>query len=400
VKFFKPLMQFLIAALLLSACGTPTPTPTDASPDVSVGKVTDYSIKIEQEQGSGAVCGASATYFVTASITADGIVGAAYEVSSSSSGGQIPTGGNFQNLDNNGLSESVSAATTFDKADTKTFTWRLTGLYSYPNDITVKIRVNDGEFKSATVDCGSASQPAATAISTTAAGCTDTAAYVTDDGKDGTVYPPNTAFTKTWKLRNTVTCIWDNSYTVSYISGAKMSQSPTYTILPSGGTVAPGGDVDISVELTSPPTAGDYRADWQLVNTGGFALLPFYLTLKVADQSSGGGAITNTVPQIVLEQGSGVACTDISTYFVYVDVTSNGATTTDYRIDLTDGSGQVPNGVFDSGSPEEKGTLTFPSAGTQKVSLHVKGPYGYPKDITVRVYIGGTSVGSVAVACP
>ncbi len=81
------LFLFVIFTLLLSACGSPAPTETpteEAAPANTVGKVTDYSIKIEQEQGSGDACGADATYFVTATITADGIVAASYEVSRSS----------------------------------------------------------------------------------------------------------------------------------------------------------------------------------------------------------------------------------------------------------------------------------------------------------------------------
>ena len=59
------------------------------------------------------------------------------------------------------------------------------------------------------------------------------------------------------------------------------------------------------------------------------------------------GGITNTSVRIVQEQGSGAACTANSTYFVYVDISSNGPTTALYEIDVTDASGQVPDGVFD-----------------------------------------------------
>ena len=402
-------LKFVVFTLLLSACGSPAPTETpteEAAPaSATIGKVTDYSIKIEQEQGSGDACSANATYFVTATITADGVVAASYEVFSASAGGQIPTGGNFQDLTDNGLSESVAAGLIFDKAETKTLTWRLTGPYSYPNDITVNLRVNDGEFKSASVDCGSAaaSQPTATTAPASAAGCTDSAIYVTDDGKDGTTYAPGATFKKTWTVRNTGTCTWDSNYMVYYVSGSTMTQQPAYLLVPQGVQVAPGADVDFSIDMAAPSTAGDHRADWELRSPGGVSLVGFYLTLNVQDQSSGGsaaGAITGAVPQIVQEQGSGAICKDATTYFVYVDITSNGAATANYRIDLTDGSGQVTNGVFDSGLPEEKGTLTFTSAGTQRVSLHVVGPYSYPDSITVRVYVNDQSMGNVAVVCP
>lgn len=398
------LFLFVIFTLLLSACGSPTPTEMPTEEAATTGKVTDYSIKIEQEQGSGDACGANATYFVTATITADGVVAASYEVSSASSGGQIPTGGNFQDLTNNGLSQSVSAGLTFEKAETKTLTWRLTGPYSYPNDITVKLRVDGGEFKSATVDCGSAaaSQPTATTAPAAAAGCTDSAIYVSDDGKDGATYTPGTTFKKTWKIRNTGTCTWDSNYMVYYVSGTTMTQQPAYLLVPQGVKVAPGADIDVAMDMAAPSTAGDHRADWELRNPSGVSLVRFFLTLKVQGQSSGGSnaGITGVTPQIVLEQGSGAACTNNSTYFVYVDITSNGDVTANYRIDLTDASGQVTNGVFDSGSPEETGALFLRSGESQRVSLHVVGPYGYPDAVTVRVYVNDQSMGSVAVTCP
>lgn len=402
MKHINVLLKFMIITLLLSACGSPTPTEEATPASATAGKITDYSIKIEQEQGSGDVCGASATYLVTATITADGVAAASYEVSSSSSGGQIPTGGNFQDLTNNGLSQSVSAGLTFDKAETKTLTWRLTGPYAYPNDITVKLRVDGGEFKSAVLDCGSAaSQPTATTAPVTSAGCTDSAIYVSDDGKDGTAYAPGATFKKTWKLRNTGTCTWDSNYMIYYVSGSTMTQQPAYLLVPQGVTVAPGADVDVSIDMAAPSSSGDHRADWELRNPGGASLVRFFLTLKVQNQGSGSssGSVTSATPQIVLEQGSGAACTNNSTYFVYVDITSNGDVTANYRIDLTDGSGQVTNGVFDSGSPEETGTLFLRSGEAQRVSLHVVGPYSYADAITVRVYVNDQSFGNVTVSC-
>jgi len=106
-----------------------------------------------------------------------------------------------------------------------------------------------------------------------------------------------------------------------------------------------------------------------------------------------------TTGRIVQEQGSGDICTANSTYFVYVDISSNGPTTVEYRIDATDDSGQVPNGVFDSNNtPEVKGTLTFKDAETQSVTLRLTGPYAYPDSITIRAYVNG-NVQEVPLVC-
>jgi hypothetical protein len=115
------------------------------------GKITAASIDIELEQGSGTVCSADSTYFVHAYITADGPATASYEISSTA--GQIAAG-YFQNLENNGLSPTVSGTVVFDQADTKTINLRFVGPYPYPDDITMVLRVNGGEFYRARLSCG------------------------------------------------------------------------------------------------------------------------------------------------------------------------------------------------------------------------------------------------------
>jgi len=116
---------------------------------VTVGKVTAASIAIELEQGSGSVCTADSTYLVHASITADGATTASYEIGSTA--GQIPAG-NFQDA-NNGLSPYVTGSVAFDQAGTKTINLRFVGPYPYPADITVNLRVNNGEWHNVKLSC-------------------------------------------------------------------------------------------------------------------------------------------------------------------------------------------------------------------------------------------------------
>ena len=117
---------------------------------VTVGKVTAASIDIELEQGSGAVCTATSTYFVHASITADGSTTATYEIGSTA--GQIPAG-NFQSQNDNGLSPYITGVVVFDQPGTKTINVRFVGPYPYPGDITVNLRVNGGEWHNAKLSC-------------------------------------------------------------------------------------------------------------------------------------------------------------------------------------------------------------------------------------------------------
>jgi len=114
------------------------------------GKITGQSITIELEQGSGTVCTANSTYFVHASISADGATTAAYEIGSTA--GQIPAG-YFQTSPTGPASLYMTGTLTFDQAGTKTMDYRFVGPYPYPDDITVNLRVNGGEWHNTKLSC-------------------------------------------------------------------------------------------------------------------------------------------------------------------------------------------------------------------------------------------------------
>ena len=114
------------------------------------GSITTASIAIEREEGSGTVCTADATYFVYASITTDGPVTANYEINSTA--GQIPAG-YFQTSPTGPVSVVVTGTLPFDRADIKTIALRFAGPYPYPDDITVNLRVNGGEWHNTKLSC-------------------------------------------------------------------------------------------------------------------------------------------------------------------------------------------------------------------------------------------------------
>jgi hypothetical protein len=246
----------------------------------------------------------------------------------------------------------------------------------------------------------------------TRSGCADAAAFVSDVTiPDYTVLAPNTAFTKTWRLKNTGSCTWDSDYLVSYISGTTMSQQPGYWIVPQGQTVPPGGTVDVSVGMTSPVQNGDYGSYWGLKRQSG-PLVPiqggaggnsFYVKIRVSSGGGGsGGQITNASIDIELEQGSGTACTAAATYFVRAYITSNGPATASYEIESS--AGQIPAGYFQVGSstalnPVDYGNVVFDQAGTQTVYLRFVGPYPYPDDITVMLRVNGGDWHNTKLSC-
>lgn len=107
---------------------------------------------------------------------------------------------------------------------------------------------------------------------------------------DGSVFAPGAAFTKTWRLRNAGVCTW-SGYSLVFDSGDSMNGTSPTPI----GTVGPGQDVDLSVDLTAPAANGSYRGYWRIRNASG-VLIPvlggtegrsFFVDIKVAVSSSG-----------------------------------------------------------------------------------------------------------------
>jgi hypothetical protein len=104
---------------------------------------------------------------------------------------------------------------------------------------------------------------------------------------DGTKFSPNTAFTKTWRLKNVGTCTWSTSYAAVFVDGSQMSAPAVVNLTQN---VPPGGTVDISVPMTAPATNGTYRGDWKLRNAAGVifglgstASKTFYVTIDVGN---------------------------------------------------------------------------------------------------------------------
>ncbi len=107
---------------------------------------------------------------------------------------------------------------------------------------------------------------------------------------DGSQITPGAAFTKTWRLRNAGACTW-SGYTLVFDSGDLMGATSPQTI----GSVAPGQEVDLSVNFTAPTSSGSYRSYWRIRNSSG-VLIPvlggtqgksFFVDIKTSVVSSG-----------------------------------------------------------------------------------------------------------------
>ncbi len=85
---------------------------------------------------------------------------------------------------------------------------------------------------------------------------------------DNTTMSPGQDFVKTWKIKNIGSCTWDNTYKLvfSYGSDKMKGQSQPLT-----AAIAPGQEVDVSVQFTAPDLPGTYTSYWTLENAKGIA---------------------------------------------------------------------------------------------------------------------------------
>jgi hypothetical protein len=92
--------------------------------------------------------------------------------------------------------------------------------------------------------------------------CTLNAKFVTDVTiPDGTEFSPGADFVKVWRLRNTGTCAWEAGTRLVFGSGNQMGGPAD---VPVSTPVAPGSEVDVSVNLKAPNSPGNYQGKWQL----------------------------------------------------------------------------------------------------------------------------------------
>lgn len=93
---------------------------------------------------------------------------------------------------------------------------------------------------------------------------------------DGTVFDGGTAFTKTWRVRNTGTDAWPDNTVLVFVGGEKMGGPDSLPI----GRVAPGEVKEITVNLIAPAAPGDYTGNWVL-QAGGTRIPGSELWVKI-----------------------------------------------------------------------------------------------------------------------
>jgi hypothetical protein len=85
---------------------------------------------------------------------------------------------------------------------------------------------------------------------------------------DNTPVSPGQDFVKTWKIKNIGACTWGEGYEMVFSYGEEMEG----VAQPLGAAIAPGQEVEVSVQFTAPDLPGSYFSVWTLQNAKG---IPF-----------------------------------------------------------------------------------------------------------------------------
>ena len=99
--------------------------------------------------------------------------------------------------------------------------------------------------------------------------CINEAVFVSDITiPDNSDLNAGEAFTKTWQIRNTGTCIWWSGYTLSHYSESTLG-APESVSLPRTNA---GETADISIDLIAPDAAGTYQGNFVIKNPDGLIM--------------------------------------------------------------------------------------------------------------------------------
>ncbi len=86
---------------------------------------------------------------------------------------------------------------------------------------------------------------------------------------DNTVMKPGADFTKTWTLKNTGTCKWDDGYAFVFVAGDKLDGYDVTLKKPSD-FVDPGESINFSIDMTAHTAENTYSGCWKMKDDQGY----------------------------------------------------------------------------------------------------------------------------------
>jgi hypothetical protein len=145
------------------------------------------------------------------------------------------------------------------------------------------------ETPAATATQGLTNDPTQAALGTPAALCDDyTHDLATLDVTipDGAPVTPGQEFVKTWKIKNTGICTWDEGYQAIFSYSNPPNEDMDGQPVPLAALVEPGQEVEVSVNFIAPTTPGTYTSYWQMVNSAGipFGIKDYIFSVSIVVQ--------------------------------------------------------------------------------------------------------------------
>ena len=108
---------------------------------------------------------------------------------------------------------------------------------------------------------------------------------------DNTKLKPDEKFTKTWRVKNSGSCAWEEGFKFKFISGNAMGGT-SYTL---SKEVKPGAELEISIEMTAPKTVGFYTGNWIMADDTGLAFADnVYVLIEVTASAATKTPAANT----------------------------------------------------------------------------------------------------------
>jgi Ig-like domain-containing protein len=103
---------------------------------------------------------------------------------------------------------------------------------------------------------------------------------------DNTVMTPGQDFTKTWLIKNVGSCAWGDGYKLVYSYSDPVGEKMSGVAQPLTAAIAPGEEVQVSVNFKAPTLPGTYTVYWTMQNAKGIPFQGndnkvFYVLIKV-----------------------------------------------------------------------------------------------------------------------
>lgn len=117
---------------------------------------------------------------------------------------------------------------------------------------------------------------------------------------EGESVPPDTKFTKSWRVQNSGDEAWPDGITLRHMEGVRFGvcRIPVPAL-------APNESAELSVELTSPSTSGTFHSTWMMMTSTGHYFGDTIWVIITVDES-GTLAITQQLHQLSTSQSNDV----------------------------------------------------------------------------------------------